>query len=69
MVGVREVMDSGIEEDLLWCNVMKHRLLVSKLMERLGPLWRAVLVLLLSEQLLAVDDVTSYTIEEDVVRS
>lgn len=62
----RQVVDSGTEDDPLWCNAMEHRLLVSKVMERVGTLWRAALVLSLSEQLLTLEDDLSYTIEGDV---
>jgi len=63
----RRSVDSDIEDDPLWLNAMEHRLLVSKVMGRIGPLWRAALILSLSEQLLALEqNDLSYTIEGDV---
>jgi len=58
---------SNTEDDPLWSHAMEYRLLVSKVLGRIGPLWRAALVLSLSEELLALEkDDFSYTIEGDV---
>jgi hypothetical protein len=47
---------------------MEFRLLASKVLQRIGPLWRAALILSLSEQLADLEDEHfSYTIEGDVV--
>mmetsp|Transcript_6784 Transcript_6784/g.7681 ORF Transcript_6784/g.7681 Transcript_6784/m.7681 type:complete len:676 (-) Transcript_6784:136-2163(-) len=55
------------EDDPVWCGAMEYRLLVSKVLTRLGPLWRAALVLSLSEQLALIEhEDFSYTIEGDV---
>jgi len=63
----RRVVTSDTEDDPLWLNAMEHRLLVSKVLGRVGSLWRAALILSLSEQLLALEqDELSYTIEGDV---
>jgi len=64
----KQIVNSDTEDDPLWLNAMEHRLLVSKVLSRVGPLWRAALILSLSEQLLALeqDDQLSYTIEGDV---
>jgi len=65
-MGGRKV-DSNTEDDPLWSHAMEYRLLVSKVLGRIGPLWRAALVLSLSEELLALEkDDFSYTIEGDV---
>ena len=56
------------EEAPVWLHPMVFRLLVSKVMQRAGPLWRAALILSLSEQLAMLEnDQFSYTIEGDVV--
>jgi len=60
-------VDSDTEDDPLWLHAMEYRLLVSKVLGRIGPLWRAALILSLSEELLALEkDDMSYTIEGDV---
>jgi len=65
-MGQRDI-DSTIENDPVWKHAMEFRLLVSKIMMRVGPLWRASLVLSLSEQLAALENEQfSYTIEGDV---
>jgi len=63
----KRVVNSNTEDDPLWLHAMEHRLLVSKVLGRVGSLWRAALILSLSEQLLALEhDELSYTIEGDV---
>lgn len=61
-------INADTEEDPVWLHTMEFRLLVSKVMQRAGPLWRAALILSLSEQLAMLEnDQFSYTIEGDVV--
>lgn len=64
----KQKINSETEDDPLWRHAMEFRLLVSKVFYRIGPLWRAAMVLSLSEQLVAIEhDELSYTIEGDVV--
>ena len=66
-MGASEV-DSDVENDPVWKHAMEFRLLVSKVLQRVGPLWRAALILSLSEQLSDLENEHySYTIEGDVV--
>lgn len=66
-MGASEV-DSDVENDPVWKHAMEFRLLVSKVLQRVGPLWRAALILSLSEQLSDLEsEHYSYTIEGDVV--
>ena len=66
-MGPKEI-DSDTENDPVWHHSMEFRLLVSKLLQRVGPLWRAAMILSLSEQLAALEnEQLSYTIEGDVV--
>ena len=58
-------VDSETEDDPVWTHAMEFRLLTSKVIERVGPLWRAALVLSLSEQLVSLSD--DIFIEGDVV--
>uniref|UniRef100_A0A7S4J078 Poly A polymerase head domain-containing protein n=1 Tax=Odontella aurita TaxID=265563 RepID=A0A7S4J078_9STRA len=61
-----KVVDSVTETDLLWKRAMAFRLLASKVLARVGPLWRAALVMSLSERLAKMyDDELSYAIEGD----
>lgn len=63
-----KVVDSETEDDPIWQHAMEFRLLISKIFERVGPLWRAAIILSLSEQLVAIEHKElSYTIEGDVV--
>lgn len=55
------------EEDPVWEHAMELRLLTSRVLQRVGPLWRASLILSLSEQLASLDHETDYYIEGDVV--
>lgn len=65
-MGASEV-DSDVENDPVWKHAMEFRLLVSKVLQRVGPLWRAALILSLSEQLSDLENEHySYTIEGDV---
>ena len=60
---------SATEDDPVWAHAMDFRLLCAKVMNRVGPLWRAALILSLSEQLLKLQDgELDYAIEGDVVR-
>mmetsp|Transcript_589 Transcript_589/g.928 ORF Transcript_589/g.928 Transcript_589/m.928 type:complete len:1025 (-) Transcript_589:6917-9991(-) len=62
-----KVINSELEDDPVWQGAMEYRLLVSKVLKRLGPLWRAAMVLSLSEQLAVIEgEELSYTIEGDV---
>eukprot|EP00543_Licmophora_paradoxa_P015361 CAMPEP_0202461580 /NCGR_PEP_ID=MMETSP1360-20130828/50011_1 /ASSEMBLY_ACC=CAM_ASM_000848 /TAXON_ID=515479 /ORGANISM="Licmophora paradoxa, Strain CCMP2313" /LENGTH=376 /DNA_ID=CAMNT_0049083689 /DNA_START=105 /DNA_END=1235 /DNA_ORIENTATION=+ len=61
----REV-DSETEEDPLWKGAMEFRLVASNVLDRVGVLWRAALILSLSEQLVNVND-DFVAIEGDVV--
>lgn len=60
---------SETEQDPLWQSAMQFRLLTSKVLQRVGHLWRAALMLSLSEQLVSLEDSTTYAIEGDVVRA
>mmetsp|Transcript_12380 Transcript_12380/g.18010 ORF Transcript_12380/g.18010 Transcript_12380/m.18010 type:complete len:210 (+) Transcript_12380:1254-1883(+) len=63
----KTAVDSDTESDPLWTHAMEFRLLVSKVLERVGPLWRAAMILSLSEQLAVLEqEQYSYTIEGDV---
>mmetsp|Transcript_16284 Transcript_16284/g.24636 ORF Transcript_16284/g.24636 Transcript_16284/m.24636 type:complete len:189 (-) Transcript_16284:72-638(-) len=53
-------------KDPIWNHAMEFRLLTSKVLERIGPLWRAALVLSLVESLVTLKDELEYTIEGDV---
>lgn len=60
-------VESENEDDPLWQHAMEFRLLTSKVLGRIGPLWRAALVLSLVEQIgwLRSDEL-AYAIEGDV---
>lgn len=62
-------VDSVTEEDPVWEHAMEFRLLCSGVLQRVGPLWRAALMLSLSEQLASLTDGNEleYTIEGDMV--
>jgi tRNA nucleotidyltransferase/poly(A) polymerase len=63
-----KVVDCEAEKDPLWQGAMEYRLMVSKPLKRLGQLWRASIILSLSEQLAAIEgEEIQYTIEGDVV--
>eukprot|EP00545_Synedropsis_sp_CCMP1620_P006828 CAMPEP_0119005512 /NCGR_PEP_ID=MMETSP1176-20130426/1765_1 /TAXON_ID=265551 /ORGANISM="Synedropsis recta cf, Strain CCMP1620" /LENGTH=700 /DNA_ID=CAMNT_0006957331 /DNA_START=484 /DNA_END=2586 /DNA_ORIENTATION=+ len=61
-----KIIDSANENDPIWLHAMEFRLLTSKVLSRIGPLWRAALVLSLVEQLVTLNDDFLYTIEGDV---
>jgi tRNA nucleotidyltransferase (CCA-adding enzyme) len=61
-------VDSMTDEDQLWQHAMEFRLLCSKVLQRVGSLWRAALILSLAEQLVSLDHELEYAIEGDVVR-
>jgi tRNA nucleotidyltransferase/poly(A) polymerase len=64
----RKEVFSATEEDPVWQHAMEFRLLCAKVMRKVGPLWRAALILSLSEQLLeAHSGELDYAIEGDVV--
>ena len=44
-------VDSAIEDDPVWIHAMEFRLMCFKVLQRIGPLWRAALILSLSEEL------------------
>jgi hypothetical protein len=60
-------INSEEEEDPLWEHAMEFRLLTSKMLQRTGSLWRASLILSLSEQLASLENDGDYYIEGDVV--
>lgn len=56
------------ETDTIWLHAMEFRLLCSKVLDRVGSLWRAALVLSLSQQLAKINNnELNYAIEGDVV--
>jgi tRNA nucleotidyltransferase (CCA-adding enzyme) len=59
---------SAVEEDPVWQHAMEFRLLCAEALKKVGPLWRAALVLSLSEQLehISQGDL-EYAIEGDIV--
>jgi len=59
-------VDPILEEDPVWLHAMNFRLSTSKIMERVGPLWRAAMTLSIAEQLVELET-TDYAIEGDVV--
>lgn len=61
------LVDSIAEEDQLWQHAMEFRLLCSKVLQRVGSLWRAALILSLSEELVSLDNELEYAIEGDIV--
>ena len=60
-------VNSELEIDPVWQHAMELRLLTSKVLQRVGTLWRAALILSLSEQLTSLDGESDYFIEGDVV--
>lgn len=60
-------VNSETEDDPMWEHAMEFRLLTSQVIQRVGPLWRAALVLSLCEQLVSLNDDLNYFIEGDVV--
>jgi tRNA nucleotidyltransferase/poly(A) polymerase len=59
---------SAVEDDPVWQHAMEFRLLCAEALKKVGPLWRAALVLSLSEQLehISQGDL-EYVIEGDIV--
>ena len=50
----------------MWLYAMEYRLILANVLNRVGPLWRAALILALSEELCHLsDDDLNYTIEGD----
>lgn len=60
-------VSSETEDDPVWEHAMELRLLTSNVLQRVGTLWRAALILSLSEQLLSLERESDYFIEGDVV--
>lgn len=61
-------IDSAKEEDPVWEHAMEFRLLCSGVLQRVGGLWRAALMLSLSEQLASLNEgELDYAIEGDVI--
>jgi tRNA nucleotidyltransferase (CCA-adding enzyme) len=63
------VVHSVSEDDPVWEHAMEFRLLCSKVMQQIGPLWRAALFLAISEELVRLEkqDGLEYAIEGDVI--
>lgn len=61
-------VDSRTEDDPLWEHAMEFRLLCSKVLQRVGPLWRAALFLAIAEELVKAESIDGieYAIEGDV---
>lgn len=61
-------IDAVTEEDPVWEHAMEFRLLCARVLKRVGGLWRAALMLSLSEQLASLNDgELDYAIEGDVI--
>jgi len=61
-------IDSATEEDPVWEHAMEFRLLCSNVLQRVGPLWRAAMMLSLSEELASLNvGELEYAIEGDVI--
>ena len=59
---------SATEDDPVWHHAMEFRLLCAKVLQKVGPLWRAALFLSLSEHMLhTLQGELDYVIEGDVV--
>ena len=58
---------SETEEAKEWQRAMQFRLLTSKVLQRVGTLWRPAFMLSLAQQLVALEDNAPYAIEGDVV--
>jgi len=64
-----KLVNAETEKDPVWLHAMGFRLAASRIIIKVGPLWRAALILSLCEQLADSDrNRYSYTIEGDVVR-
>lgn len=61
------IVDPAKEEDPVWEHAMEFRLLCAKVMQRIGPLWRAALFLSISEALNSIAGSDKYMIEGDVM--
>ena len=63
-------VEPTMEDDPVWAHAMDYRLACSQMLQRIGPLWRAALILALSEELntlQACEDTVDYCIEGDFV--
>jgi hypothetical protein len=59
---------SATEDDPVWQHAMEFRLLCSKIINKVGPLWRAALCLSLSERIAeTLEGDLDYVIEGDIV--
>lgn len=65
----RTVVHSDMVQDPIWTRCMDYRLKLSNIMDKVGPLWRAALILSLSEQLSSLNhgDEFDVAIEGDVI--
>lgn len=65
----RLIVHSDMVQDPIWTRCMDYRLKLSNIMEKVGPLWRAALILSLSEQLSSLNhgDEFDVAIEGDVI--
>lgn len=61
-----KIVDAATEDNPVWLYAMEYRLILANVLNRVGPLWRAALILALSEELCHLsDDDLNYTIEGD----
>ena len=64
-------VDSNIEDDPVWMHAMEFRLSCAKVLQHIGPLWRASFFLSISEELVRAEHQTNggieYTIEGDIL--
>lgn len=60
-------IDAATEQDPLWIHAMEFRQHCARVLSKVGPLWRASLILAISEQLAAFEGDMSYAIEGDIV--
>jgi tRNA nucleotidyltransferase/poly(A) polymerase len=59
-------VDPLTEEDPVWEHAMDFRLACSRILQRIGPLWRAAVMLSIAEQLVVLET-NEYAIEGDVI--
>lgn len=60
-------VDAASEQDPLWIHSMEFRQRCAKVLIKVGHLWRASLILAISEQLAAFEGDLSYVIEGDII--
>merc|ERR1712176_611374 len=65
----RIIVHSDMVQDPIWTRCMNYRLKLSYIMDKVGPLWRAALILSLCEQLSSLNhgDEFDVAIEGDVI--